>query len=82
MEYQGFDIVRRGAELICRGEFTAALTLIESHIDQINPCLHLDAYLAAFDAADAKGDYDMACKYAQKVETLKHGIPRIQSYML
>ena len=82
MEQDGFEILERGAELLVKGDFTAAINLIEANIDSINPSLRLDAYLEAFDAADAKGDYDLASRYAQKVETLKHGIPRIQCYLL
>jgi uncharacterized protein HemY len=82
MEQQGFEILRRGAELIGQGEFRAALMLIDANIDTINPSLRFDACMAAFEAADAKGDYELASKYAQKVEKLKRGIPRIQCYML
>lgn len=82
MEQHGTEIVERGAELIGRGEFAAALSLIEANIDAINPSSRLDAYLEAFDAADARGDYELANKYAQKVESLKPGIQRIQCYML
>ncbi len=75
------SLIGESAALRGRGQFSEAIALIESRLDDMEDDCLANAYLEIFYAAAEAGLLDKARMYARMLNAREPGLPSVQAYL-